>query len=161
MATSFVRIPSRSHILEQIGILRRGSERCEPEWPLTVTQQLLHPHVTAELQGRMGKFVQLSTQIRAYRNCWGRREEGAFCVYACTCVYTEMLRTDNSGAGPNGAGGIPAAGAETPPCRLRRAVPTPLPEQTSPWPVSIHPPLAVVQGRPPAPASELDKQNKP
>lgn len=88
MATCFVRIPSQSHILEKIGILKRGSERCKPEWPLTVTQQLLHHHVTVEFQGSMGKFVQLSTQIRAYRNSQGRREKGGFlCECAHMCVY--------------------------------------------------------------------------
>lgn len=93
MVTCFVRKPSRSHILEKIGILKRGSERCKPDRPLTVTQQLLQRHVTVEFQGSMGKFVQLSTQIRAYRNSRGRREKGVFLCVACTCVYTEILRT--------------------------------------------------------------------
>lgn len=96
MVTCFVRKPSRSHILEKIGILKRGSERCKPDRPLTVTQQLLQHHVTVEFQGSMGKFVQLSTQIRAHRNSRGRGEKGVFLCVACTCVYTEILRTENT-----------------------------------------------------------------
>lgn len=48
----------------------------------------------------MGKFVQLSTQIRTYRNCrgrWERRGVLCVCVSVCPCVYTEIqvsLRTD-------------------------------------------------------------------
>lgn len=125
MVTCFVRKPSRSHILEKIGILKRGSERCKPDRPLTVTQQLLQHHVTVEFQGSMGKFVQLSTQIRAYRNSLGRREKGVFLCVACTCVYTEILRTLKRSSF---TGGIPVAEAETPPCILRRAVLTPLAE---------------------------------
>ena len=61
---------------------------------LTVTHWLLHHHVTVEFQGSMGKFVQLSTQIRTYRNCGGGL---CVCVSVCPCVYTEIqvsLRTD-------------------------------------------------------------------
>lgn len=56
---------------------------------LTVRHWLLHHHVTLEFQGSMGKFVQLSTQIRTYRNCregwWWWWE--ALCVCVCARVY--------------------------------------------------------------------------
>lgn len=65
-----------SRILEEIGILK-GDQKGVKDWmTLTVTHWLLHHRVTVEFQGSMGKFVQLSTQIRTYRNCRGRWERG-------------------------------------------------------------------------------------
>lgn len=64
---------------------------------LTVRHWLLHHHVTLEFQGSMGKFVQLSTQIRTYRNCREGWWWEALCVCVCARVYTETqvsLRTD-------------------------------------------------------------------
>lgn len=64
---------------------------------LTVRHWLLHHHVTLEFQGSMGKFVQLSTQIRTYRNCRGGWWWEALRVCVCAHVYTETqvsLRTD-------------------------------------------------------------------
>lgn len=133
-----------SCILEEIGILK-GDQKGVKDWmTLTVTHWLLHHRVTVEFRGSMGKFVQLSTQIRTYRNCrgGGGGGGGALCVShsinSCYC-----------------AGGIPGAEGETPPCILHRAELIPPAEQTSSWPESIHPLSVFLQGGPPSPTSEL------
>lgn len=131
-----------SRILEEIGILK-GDQKGVKDWmTLTVTHWLLHHRVTVEFQGSMGKFVQLSTQIRTYRNCRGRWERGALCV-------SQSINSSYC------VGGIPGAEGETPPCILHRAELIPPVEQTSSWPESIHPLSVFLQGRPPNPTSEL------
>lgn len=148
---------------------------------LRVTHWLLHHHVTVEFQGSMGKFVQLSTQIRTYRNCRGRWERGASCVCVCVCpcVYMETqvsLRTDRTletcekkesksslSQKINSSycvGGIPEAEGETPPCILHRAELIPLAEQTSPWHVSIRLLSVFLQGSSPNLTSELKDKGK-
>lgn len=80
-----------SCILEEIGILK-GDQKGVKDWmTLTVTHWLLHHRVTVEFRGSMGKFVQLSTQIRTYRNCRGEVVVGGFmCVShsinSCYCA---------------------------------------------------------------------------
>lgn len=69
--------------------LKRRSERCKKNWmTLTVTHWLLHHQVTVELQGTMGKFVQLSTQIKTYRNCRGGKwGVGEGFEYVSVCLW--------------------------------------------------------------------------
>lgn len=137
---------------------------------LTVTHWLLHHHVTVEFQGSMGKFVQLSTQIRTYRNCRG----GWLCVCDHVCIrkhrfprgqtecwkHTHTQKEHSHSSYWGGVGGIPGAEGKTPPCILHTAVQSPPAEQTSPWPETIRPQISSLQGRPPNPTSELEDTGK-
>lgn len=51
----------------------------------------------------MGKFVQLSTQIRTYRNCRGEGggEGDALCFHVCVCVVVRVCRETQASLRPD------------------------------------------------------------